>query len=257
MGVVWVLVVDSWERYGLLRQSSHVSNNSWFYSGLRKEHPLVRHSIVFQSVQKLTSSTSSAIIQHLITLREAGSAAVAYFYFDFRDVDKKHRRNLLPSLLIQLSSQSEPGLNILSRVYSSYETRKEQPSELILAQCLKDMLKACQLPTYIILDALDECPNASGIPTPRGHVLGLVKDLVDLCLLNLRICVTSRPEIDIYTAFKPLTRSGLSLRDQLGQKKDIDEYIRSVVQSDPQMIRWREDDRKLVTKTLSEKADGM
>jgi hypothetical protein len=119
------------------------------------------------------------------------------------------------------------------------------------------MLKACQLPTYIILDALDECPNASGIPTPRGHVLGLVKDLVDLRLPNLRICVTSRPAIDIYTALKPLTRSDLSLHDQLGQKKDIDEYISSVVQSDPQMARWREDDRNLVVDTLSKKADGM
>ena len=182
---------------------------------------------------------------------------MAYFYFDFRDVNKKHRRDLLPSLLIQLSSQSEPGLTILSRVYSSFQASKEQPSEHALIQCLKDMLKPSQLPTYIILDAVDECPNASGIPTPRGHVLGLIKDLVDLHLPNLRICVTSRPAIDIYTALKPLTCSDLSLYDQLGQKKDIDEYIISVVQSDPQMIRWREDDRKLVVDTLSKKADGM
>ena len=182
---------------------------------------------------------------------------MAYFYFDFRDVDKKHRRDLLPSLIIQLSSQSEPGLNILSRVYSSYKASKEQPSEHVLMQCLKDMLKACQLPTYIILDAVDECPNASGIPTPRGHVLELVKDLVELDLPNLRICVTSRPAIDIGAAFKPLTCSDLSLQDQLGQKKDIDEYIISVVHSDPHMTRWREDDRELVVDTLSKKADGM
>ena len=182
---------------------------------------------------------------------------MAYFYFDFRDVDKKHRRNLLPSLLIQLASQSEHGLGTLSRVYSPYKTSKEQPSEHVLMQCLKDILGASQLPTYIILDALDECPNTSGIPTPRGHVLGLVKDLVELHLPNLRICVTSRPAFDIYIALKPLTLGDLSLHDQLGQKKDIDEYISSVVQSDPQMIRWREDDRKLVVDTLSKKADGM
>ena len=218
---------------------------------------MVRLFLLFRCLKELTPSISSAIIQHFITLRDARSAIVAYFYFDFRDVDKKHRRNLLPSLLIQLSSQSGPGLSILSRVYSSFEASKEQPSEHVLAQCLKDMLKICQLPTYIILDALDECPNASGIPTPRGHVLALVKDIVDLHLPNLRICVTSRPAIDISTAFKYLTCSDLSLHDQLGQKKDINEYINSVVQSDPQMIRWRADDRKLVIDTLSEKADGM
>ena len=205
-------------------------------------------------------STSSAIIQHFIMLRDAGSASVAYFYFDFRDVDKKHRRNLLSSLLIQLSSQSERCANILSRVYFTHYDGKEQPSEHALVQCLKDMLVApppVQLPTYIILDALDECPNTYGIPTPREHVLDLVKELVDLHLPNLRICVTSRPEVNIYTALEPLTLYHLSLHDQPGQNKDIADYISAVVQSDTKMKRWREDDRKLVIDTLSEKADGM
>ncbi|KAH9055790.1 ankyrin repeat-containing domain protein [Lactarius deliciosus] len=202
----------------------------------------------------------SAIVQHLITLRDAGSASVAYFYFDFRDVDKKNCRNLVSSLLIQLSSRSKPCLDVLSRVYSTYNYGKERPSERTLVTCLKDMLmalSAAQLPTYIILDALDECPNTSGIPTPRGHVLGLVTDLVDLRLPNLHICITSRPESDIWTALKPLTSGHFSLHDQAGQKKDISEYVSSVVQSDPQMKRWREDDRKLVIDKLSEKADGM
>ncbi len=211
-------------------------------------------------IQVLMSSISSAIIKHVITLRDAGSAFVAYYYFDFRDIQKKNRRNLLSSLLIQLSSRSKPCLNVLSHVYSTYNDGKEQPSEHALVQCLKDMLMApslSQLPTYIILDAIDECPNTSGIPTPRGQVLELVKDLVDLRLPNLHMCVTSRQENDIWIALEPLTSGDLSLHDQPGQKRDIAEYVSSVVQSDPQMISWREDDRILVIETLSEKADGM
>jgi predicted unusual protein kinase regulating ubiquinone biosynthesis (AarF/ABC1/UbiB family) len=212
-------------------------------------------------LSRLIPSISSAIIQHIITLRDAGSAAsVAYFDFDFRDVDKKHRRNLLSSLLIQLSSQSERCLNTLSRIYSTHGDGKEQPSEHALVQCLKDTLMAPpfpQLPTYIILDALDECSNTSGIQTPRELVLGLVKELVDLHLPNLRICVTSRPEVDICTTLEPLTSYHLSLHDQPGQKKDIAKYISDVVQFDSKMKRWRKDDRKLVIETPSEKADGM
>ena len=206
------------------------------------------------------SSISSAIIEHLITLRKAGLATVAYYYFDFRDVDKKHRRGLLSSLLIQLSSRSVPCFNILSRLYSSYNDGKEHPSERDLVQSLKDMLVSLslsQLPTYIILDAVDECPNISGIPTPREKVLELVKDIIDLGLPNLHLCVTSRPEIDIITALEHLASGHLSLHDQPGQKRDIDEYVIAVVQSDTKMRRWREDDRKLVIETLSEKADGM
>jgi hypothetical protein len=54
-----------------------------------------------------------------------------------------------------------------------------------------------QGPVYLILDALDECPNTSGVPSSREQVLDLVKELVDLRLPSLHICVTSRPEVDI------------------------------------------------------------
>ena len=211
-------------------------------------------------LQKFMSSISSAIIQHVIALRDAGLASVAYFYFDFRDVDKKSQRPFLSSLLIQLSSRSRPCLDILSRLYSTHNSGKEEPSEQTLVQCLKDMLVAqssSQLPTYIIMDAIDECPNISGIPTPREQVLELVKTLVDFGIPNLRICVTSRPAIDIRAVLEPLAPGQLSLHDQPGQKRDIDEYVSAIVQSDTKMKKWREDDRKLVIATLSEKADGM
>ena len=84
-----------------------------------------------------------------------------------------------------------------------------------------------------------------------------MKDLVDLRLPNLHICATSRHEIDIRTALEPLASARLSLQDQPGQKKDIAEYVNTVVQSDTKMKCWREDDRALVIETLSEKADGM
>ena len=51
----------------------------------------------------------------------------------------------------------------------------------------------------------------------------------------------------------------MSLHDQSGQKEDIAAYIRSVVYSDLEQImtRWRMEDKELVIKILSERADGM
>jgi len=192
--------------------------------------------------------------------KEAGLASLAYFYFDFRDTDKKNLRNLLPSLLTQLSACSDSCCNILSRIYRTHDDGARMPSTSTLIACLKEMLALPgQGPIYIILDALDECPNTSGIPSPRKQVLDLLKDLVGLRLSNLHICLTSRPEVDIQAALEPLAFHPVSIHDQSGQKRDIEDYIRSVVyaDSDTAMRRWRDKDKKLVIETLTERADGM
>ncbi len=121
------------------------------------------------------------------------------------------------------------------------------------------LMPADQRPIYLIMDALDESPNASGIPSAREGVLQLLKDLVDLRHPNLHVCVTSRPETDIKDVLEPLTPLWVSLHDQSGQKKDIADYVRSVVYSNSESIirRWKKEDKDLVIETLSERADGM
>ena len=116
-----------------------------------------------------------------------------------------------------------------------------------------------QPPIYIILDALDECPNTYGIPSPREQVLTLVKEFMDLRLPHLHVCITSRPEFDIRATLGPLALHSVSLHDESGQMKDIVDYVNSVVYSDAEtmMKRWREEDKKMVVESLSKKADGM
>ena len=185
---------------------------------------------------------------------------MAYFYFDFRDVDKQHYRDLITSFLVQLSSRSGPRSDILSRLYSEHDGGAQQPSDDTLKSCLKEMLTLPdQHPIYLIIDALDECSNFSGIPSSRDRVLQLVKELIDPNLPNLHICITSRPEVDIREVLEPLTSRRVCLHDQSGQKKDIENYVRSVVysNSEPIMQRWKKEDKELVIETLTERADGM
>ncbi len=114
-----------------------------------------------------------------------------------------------------------------------------------------------QGPVYIIVDALDECPNSSGIPSPREKVLELIEELVKLELPNLHLCVASRPEVDIRMVLEPLTSLRVSLHDEIGQKEDIFRYIKSVIYSDRNMRKWKEEDKQHVVDVLCEKADGM
>jgi len=206
------------------------------------------------------SSLSSAIIRDIEAMQEAGQASMGYFYFDFRDANKQHRHDLLTSLLFQLSTRSVPRCDILSRLHVAHDGGARQPTDQELTNCLKEMLTLPdQFPAYLIIDALNESADTSGIPSPRDHVLQLVKDLVELCLPGLHICVTSRPNPDIEDIFEPLAPLRVSLHDESGQRKDITDYVRSVVYSNSERImrRWRKEEKDLVIKTLSNRADGM
>ncbi|KAF8267871.1 hypothetical protein EI94DRAFT_1254932 [Lactarius quietus] len=260
----WLSPPDPSTNQNIAYSAQHEGTATWFFQG----------SIFIEWKSK--SSTSllwihgkpgsgksilcSAIIQDIMALRDAGLASVVYFYFDFRDTDKQNLHNALPSFLTQLSARSDSCCDILSRFYKVHDDGANKPSTSTMIGCLKEMLTLPdQGPIYIILDALDECPNTTGIPSARKQVLDFLKDLVGLNISNLHVCVTSRPEVDIRSALEPLAFHPVSIHDESGQKKDIAGYVRSVVyaDSDTAMGRWRNQDKELVIETLTERADGM
>jgi len=107
------------------------------------------------------------------------------------------------------------------------------------------------------MDAVDECPNNFGMPASREKVLVIVEELVSSRPPHAHICVTSRPEVDIQVILGALASHQVSLHDEYGQQKDIINYVKSVIESDPRMRKWREEEKELVIETLARKADGM
>jgi hypothetical protein len=193
-------------------------------------------------------------------MQETRPALIAYHYFDFKDASKRDVRGLLASLLFQLGGDSDRCRDVLYNLYTSCHDGSKQPSDAALAGCLKDMLELPgQLPTFLIVDALDECPNTTGTPSAREEVLDFLEDLVGSGHSNLFICITSRPEQDIQTVLNPLTSASrrVSLHEEGGQREDIRSYVHSFVHKDRAMRRWREEDRNLVITTLIERAGGM
>lgn len=185
---------------------------------------------------------------------------MAYFFFDFKDAGKQDARAFLSSVIVQLSSQSVSLHNILLGFYSAHQRGSQQPSERALVKCLEKMLKVPRkVPLYLIVDAIDECPDASGVHSSREKVLELLENLVGLQFPDLHLCLTSRLEVDIRNVLEPLTSTSnrISLHEEDGQKKDIAEYIKSIVNSDKKIMRWREQDKELVIQALSDRAGGM
>ena len=201
---------------------------------------------------------SSAIINRVIASRDAGHASLAYFFFDFRDDEKQIIRNFLTSLLTQLATYSEPCSDIAFHLYSKHGNGARKPTIDDMIKCLKKMLKViAQQPIYIIIDALDECPNMHGMPTPRETVLDLVKDLIRMQIPSLHMCITSRLEIDIQDMLEPLAYNTISVHEESGQRKDIFNYTNSTVNTNQRMRKWRDKDKELVVAELTSKADGM
>ena len=204
--------------------------------------------------------TSSAIIEDVKNTRAARSSLIAYYYFDFKDASKRGLNGLLRSLLFQLGDDDERCRDILYQVYKTCRDGSEQPSDAALVKCLETILDLPgQLPIFIIIDALDECPSNTGTPSAREEVLDFVENVVGSNHPNLFLCITSRPEQDIQTVLNPLTSATyrVSLHEEIGQWEDINSYVRSFVRKNRDMRRWREEDRELVITTLSERAHGM
>jgi len=119
---------------------------------------------------------------------------------------------------------------------------------------LKSMLKLSgQGPLYLVIDALDECPNSGD----RSAILQVVEDLMNLQHPHVHLCITSRPEIDIRDVLEPLAVHNVPLHKQAGQHQDIVDYIKHYIHTHPKARRWQEKLKQLVIETLTEKAGGM
>ncbi|KAH9025899.1 hypothetical protein EDB84DRAFT_1440272 [Lactarius hengduanensis] len=258
----WLSPADPSTNHNIARKAQYKGTAVWFFQGSIFIEWKSTGSLLWIHGKPGSGKSviCSSVVHDIMAVCEAGSAIMAYFYFDFRDLKKQSRYDMLLSLVFQLSTCSSPCCDVLHHVYKTHKDGTRQPSDDTLKECLKDMLRLLgHGPTFVVLDALDECPDSPGIPSPRHEVLEFVKELVDLHLDGLHICATSRPEVDIRAVLDPLASRSVSLHNQTGQQTDITGYVRSVVNSSPStaMRRWRADDRNLVIETLTERADGM
>ncbi|KAH8980672.1 hypothetical protein EDB92DRAFT_1974111, partial [Lactarius akahatsu] len=203
----WLSPADPSTNHNIARKAQHKGTALWFFQGGIFFEWKSTGSLLWIHGKPGSGKSviCSSIIQDIMAVCEAGSAIMAYFYVDFRDLNKQTYRDLLPSLVSQLSTSSSFCCGILKCVYTSHKNGAHQPSDDTLKGCIKEMLGLLgQEPIFIILDALGECPDSSGIPSPRDDVPQLVKELVDLHLQRLHICATSRPEVDIRAILEPL-----------------------------------------------------
>ncbi|SRR6266487_2890094 len=112
---------------------------------------------------------SSTIIEDVLSSQHQG-ACVIFFYFDFKDVEKRKVDSLLGSLLVQLGNQDAYARKVLTALYEDHQGGQRQVNSSKRLSALKDILGKVRR-SYIVLDALDECYE-------RGDLMDCISQII-------------------------------------------------------------------------------
>ena len=180
--------------------------------------------------------------------------AVVYFYFDFNDAEKQKPVNMIRSLVSQLNEQCSESHEILRPLFSSCNNGGTQPGVEKLVDVFQDIVQGLD-ESFIILDALDECPERE-----RPGLFETIKRIHGFDLPQLHMLLTSRSLTDIEEILVPLTKPQNRARiDSAIVDRDISAYVDEQLRCDVGLKRWRKvpQVQEEIKENLMKKADGM
>lgn len=231
----WLQAPDASVNHNSVYAKHHPKTGQWFIHSHQFANWLVeRNSFLwlngFAGCGK--SVLCSVMIQH--TFRETkhkSEVGIAFFYFTFSDESKQDAHRMLRALLLQLSVQFQDGERELEqlRILSQLST----PSVDVLLETLRRFLERF-LDSFILLDALDECPRDNG----REDVLRVIQVMRDWRLPNVHLIVTSRDQLDIRRSLKPSPDCEIPMKNS-GIDKDIFDFISYQLENDIRLQRWK------------------
>lgn len=196
---------------------------------------------------------SSAILQNVLQHCEGDPGrVVAYFFFDFNDIQKQSAELMVRSVICQLSQQCVTIPASLDTLFSSCDDGKRQPSLHALLEALQHIMREFPC-VYIIFDALDECSG-------RTELMDILKTMSAWQLENTHMLLTSRKERDIQSSLEIFIyeQSHICLQSERVDK-DIQKYVQQRLSNDKDFSRWEKDPtvRQDIETTLVKGAQGM
>lgn len=231
----WLMAPDASLDQNALRKICHPSTGLWLTNCHQFTNWLVEPTSFlwlngFAGCGK--SVLCSTAIQHISSkMKHRNSVGLAFFYFSFDDESKQDGLGMLRALLLQLSVQFPDGERELEQLYISL--RPGTPSVEVLLQTFRRFLDRFQ-DSYIVLDALDECPRDYS----RDGVLGVIREIRDWSLTCVHLLVTSRDLLDIRESLNPSDDNNLSMKNP-GIDKDISDFVAYQLDNDKKLQKWK------------------
>lgn len=249
----WLSAPDPSTNYLRARRSRQENTGLWFLHGAFNEWTKKAQLMWLHGKPGCGKTVlSSTVIAQVNETYISDGVAVAYFFFDFNDIEKQKSDKMIRSIVKQLYASSVKKDPKLESLFSSCNNGERQPSSDELMQVLKDLMEGFY-ETYVILDALDECSDTQ-------ELLANIEQIQVWQLAGLHMLLTSRRLTDIEEALEQMTDSKSRICIQnAAVDADIEVYVRHRLQTDKKLKRWQNHviAQKDINDTLKSKADGM
>jgi len=144
----------------------------------------------------LAGTGKSTIAQTFAETSFADGKLGASFFCSRDFKDRSNLQAIFPTLAFQLACQYPGFRNELLQVLKAHPDVGHESLSSQMEKLIVDPLKATQIPTLIIIDALDECKDDQ----PASAILSILSCHVDQ-IPNVKFFVTGRPEPRIRSGF--------------------------------------------------------
>ncbi|KAI9866190.1 MAG: hypothetical protein M1813_001751 [Trichoglossum hirsutum] len=248
----WLKAPDATINHNAACAKRHPGTGTWFVKGPHFTTWLTQDNSFlwlngFAGCGK--SVLCSTAIQHTFRRKRSDpGVGIAFFYFTFNDESKQDESAMLRALLLQLSGQLSDSQTDLARLRDSYNTGT--PPATVLIAYLRHLIQKFDQ-VYILLDALDECPQYD----QRDQVLIAIDTMRKWLFPGLHLLVTSRDEPDIRESLNSAGNEEVIMKNA-EINRDISDFISGQLNINPKLRRWSAHHGR-IQQVLSEQAQGV
>ncbi|KAI8724317.1 hypothetical protein NCS52_00000500 [Fusarium sp. LHS14.1] len=187
----------------------------------------------------------STAVSYIENNTEGSNVAIAYAYCDYQDRNTLSETSIWSSIIRQLVESCQQIPTEVTAFRDKYLEKRSLPTNeerILLVKALSRLFQK----TYILIDALDECPEDS-----REAFVSLAEQVKS----SVHLLITSRSNLDLTMSFENLSRINVFARSS-----DMEAYLNSRMCAKMRMRSFIAKDPTLrddVINKLLEKADGM
>jgi hypothetical protein len=172
--------------------------------------------------------------------------SITYLYCDFRRRDEQSAKDLLTSLLKQLTQEQSSLPGSVKALYDQHRDKRTRPSFDEISRALQSVATICSQ-VFIVVDALDECQASDGC---RTKFLTEILNLQAKCEVHL--FATSRFILEITEVFKSSTSLEIH-----ATRDDVERYLEGHMQQLPSFVQRNQQLQEEIKTGISEAVDGM